>query len=210
MTNSLYLKTLFWLAVATWAVLLFINGQSLTISLFQPSSLVLSTVIAAVTIFERWLWKWSLFHPWLVKIPNMIGVYKGELNSHWIVPATGTKRGIIPAFLVVRQTLSGIHVRLYTAESESCSVVGSFIEGADGTHELLYTYRNEPRLEIRPQSPIHYGGVRLAIGQKTEQLEGSYWTDRQSIGEMRFRRIGRETPRSFQECEALAAHPPSK
>lgn len=210
MTNSLYLKILFWLAVGTWALLLFIDGQPLTVSLFRPSSLVLSSVIAFVTVFERWLWKWSFFHPWLVTVPNLIGVYKGELDSYWIAPTTTTKRGITPAFLVVRQTLSGIHVRLYTAESESCSVFGSFVAGSDGTHELLYTYRNEPRLEVRTQSPIHYGGVRLAIGQKTEQLDGSYWTDRRSTGEMKFRRISRDTPHSFQECETLAAQTQSK
>ena len=205
MVTSLHLRVLFWLAVAAWAVLLFIDGQPLTANLFKPSSLVLSVLIAVVAVFEKWAWRWRLLHPWFVRTPNLIGAYKGEINSHWVNPSTGAQRGAISAFLVVRQTLSNIHVRLYTAESESCSVFGSFIEAPDSNHELLYTYRNEARLDIRPRSPIHYGGARLSFGRGAEQLEGSYWTDRQTIGEMKFTRISRETPHSFQEGEALAS-----
>lgn len=205
MLTSLHLKVLFWLAVVAWALLLFIDGQPLTQSLFKPSSLVLSTLIVIVAIFEKWIWRWRLLHPWFVPIPDLVGLYKGELDSHWTDPANGMKRGAIPAFLVVRQTLSNIHIRLYTAESESCSVLGSFITAPDGKYELLYTYRNEPRLEVRPRSPIHYGGVKLAIGRETQELEGSYWTDRQTIGNMRFTRISRKTPHSFQEAETLAS-----
>ncbi|NTU85718.1 MAG: hypothetical protein HGA45_41385 [Chloroflexales bacterium] len=203
MISSLQLKVLFWLAVGAWALLLVIDGQPITISLFKPSSLVLSTIIVVVTVFEKWAWRWSPLYPWFVRTPNLLGAYKGEVNSHWVDPATGKQRGAIPAFLVVHQTLSSVHIRLYTAESESCSVLGAFVEAPDGRTDLLFTYRSEPRLEVRPRSPIHYGGARLAIGQESDQLEGSYWTDRQTIGTLNFRRISRKTPHSFSECAAL-------
>ncbi len=204
MITSLHLKALFWLAVVAWALLLLIDGQPLTTNLLKPSSLVLSSLIAIITVFEKWAWRIPLLHPWFVRTPNLIGAYKGEINSHWINPATGTRLQPIPAFLVIRQTLSNIHIRLYTTESESCSVLGSFIESPDGNHELLYTYRNEARLDIRPRSPIHYGGARLAISGGTGHIHGSYWTDRQTVGEMSFTHISKQTPHSFQEGEALA------
>ncbi len=203
MLSSLHLKTLFWLAVVSWAVILFFNGQTLTTSLLNPSSIVLGIIITAVTIFEKWLWRFSLLYPWFVGVPNLIGVYKGELNPYSIDPSTNAKREVIPAFLVIRQTFSTIYVRVYTADSESCSILGSFIQSPDGTHELLYTYRNEPRLYVRPKSPIHYGGARLTVSHRIEQLEGSYWNDRQSIGDMKFLRINRDAIHSFQEGEEL-------
>ncbi len=204
MVTSLHQKVLFWLAVIGWAALLFVDGQPLSANLFKPSSLVLSGLIIVVTIFEKWAWRLPLLHPWFVRPPNLIGAYTGVINSHWIDPATGQKRGEIPALLVIRQSLSSIHVRLYTAESESCSVLGSFVEAPDGNHELLFTYRNEPRLENRLRSPIHYGGARMTVGQETQLLEGSYWTDRQTVGDMKFTRISREKPHSFQEGQALS------
>ncbi|MBF0473020.1 MAG: hypothetical protein HQK91_03855 [Nitrospirae bacterium] len=203
MLTSLHLKTLFWLAVIAWVLILLIEGQSPTVSLLKPSSLVLFGMITVVTIFEKWGWRIPFLHSWFVSNPNLIGTYKGDLDSCWIDPATGLKRGPIPAFLVICQTLSTIHVRLYTVESESCSVLGAFIKAADGKQELLFTYRNEPRLEKRTQSPIHYGGTRLTVSHATQKLEGSYWTDRQTLGEMKFARVSRKTAHSFQECEAL-------
>lgn len=203
MLTSLYLKVLFWLSVATWALLLVVNGQPVTAALFKPSSLVLSGMILLVTFFEKWGWRWSKLHPWFVGIPNLVGTYAGGINSHWTDPATGRRPNAIPAYMVVRQTLSTIHVRVYTTESESCSVIGSFLKSHDGKLELLYTYRNESRLEVRQRSPIHYGGTRLSIDQKAERLQGSYWTDRQTVGELDFTRISRATSNSFAEGEAL-------
>ena len=80
MISSLQLKVLFWLAVGAWALLLFIDGQPITVSLLKPSSLVLSTIIVAVTMFEKWAWRWPLLYPWFVRTPNVLGAYKGEVN----------------------------------------------------------------------------------------------------------------------------------
>lgn len=204
MITTLHLKVLFWLAVAAWSLLLFIDGQSITANLFKPSSYVLSGMIVIMTIFEKWAWRFPLLYPWFVSTPNLRGVYEGYLNSHWVDPTTGKKRGEIRAFIVIRQSLSSIHVRLYTVESQSCSVVGSFIKKQDGEMEFLFNYCNEPRIENRPKSPIHYGSTRLTIGKENKHLEGLYWTDRQTTGEMKFSHISRETPSSFNECEELS------
>jgi hypothetical protein len=156
-----------------------------------------------VGFFEKWGWKWRMLHPWFVERPNLIGTYKGEILSHWINPTTGKRPAAIPAYLVIRQTFSTVHVRVHTAESQSISLVGSFLKSDDGRLELFYTYRNEPRMEVRSRSPIHYGGTKLSIGRQADQVEGSYWTDRQTVGELRFNRIDRTTCHNFAECEAL-------
>ena len=111
MSTQTYLKALFWIAVGAWATTLLVNGQPLSVALFKPASVVQSILIAVVTIFEKWAWRWPLLNA-LVKRPNLIGLYKGELRSQWINPETQQGIPPIPAFIVIRQTLSDIHVRL--------------------------------------------------------------------------------------------------
>jgi SMODS-associating 2TM, beta-strand rich effector domain len=203
MDTKTYLKALFWLAVGSWMVCLFLYGEPLTTALLRPASLVQSILIAIVTIFEKWGWRWPVVRAF-VKRPDLIGCYRGELHSQWINPET--KQGIqpIPSFIVVRQTLSDIHIRLFTEQSQSASLQGCIARQADGHQELLFSYRNEPKIEHRARSPIHYGGARLQISHDTKTLEGSYWTDRATIGGMTFTRFSREMPSNFQEATNLA------
>lgn len=203
MISQLHLKLLFWLGVGTWVAVLFLNGTNLTPDLMKPSSLALTVVLGAVTVLEKWAWKLRLLHPWFVSTPNLIGTYKGCLDSAWINPATKERHGKVDAYLVVRQTLSTVTIRLITGDSESVTVLAGFRE-VDGINELLLTYRNEPKLLLRERSQIHYGGARLSVvGKSSECLSGCYWTDRGSLGELEFKRISRETCKSFPECEEL-------
>jgi SMODS-associating 2TM, beta-strand rich effector domain len=204
MDTKTYLKALFWLAVGSWAICLFLYGEPLTMAFLKPASLVQSVLIAAVTVFEKWGWRWPVFNVW-VKRPDLIGCYRGELRSQWINPET--KQGIpaIQSFIVIRQTLSDIHIRLFTEQSQSASLQGCITRQADGHQELLFSYRNEPTIEHRARSPIHYGGAKLQISHNTKTLEGSYWTDRATIGAMTFTRFSREMPSNFKEATELAS-----
>src|ERR1035438_1223590 len=201
MPTKRYLTALFWIAVASWAAALFFNGEPLSAALFKPASLVQSILIAVVAIFEKWAWRWPLLNR-LVKRPNLIGAYMGELKSQWIDPATNQGIAPIPSFIVIRQTLSDIHIRLFTEQSQSGSLQGHISLQPDDHRELLFSYRNEPQIEHRARSPIHYGGAKVQISQDTKSLNGSYWTDRATIGGMTFERFSRDTPTSFQEAAA--------
>ncbi len=135
MNNSLQFKALYGVALISYAALLYFDGEPLTRSLLKPASLVLSITTIIVAIFERWAWRWPIWRwpvPWFVHTPNLIGTYKGEIPSDWVNPETKEKLPRIPAYMVVQQTLTSIHVRLYTAESGSRSLVGSFIDSPDG------------------------------------------------------------------------------
>lgn len=208
MSAQTYLKALFWIAVGAWAATLLLNGQPLTVALFKPASLVQSILIIVVTVFEKWAWRWPLLTA-LVKRPNLIGLYKGELRSQWINPETQQGIPPIPACIVIRQTLSDIHVRLFTAQSQSASLQGCIARQADEHQELFISYRNEPKIEHRGHSPIHYGGAKMQISQDTKTLDGSYWTDRATIGAMVFTRVSREMPSSFEQARQLVAALPS-
>jgi hypothetical protein len=139
-------------------------------------------------LFDRWAWRW----PGVCKLhgrPVLHGTWRGELASDWVDPAT---RQRIPAdpdvFLVVRQRFWHISVRLLTKESASASMFANFKGDSDGTYQLVYVYANTPRVEVRHRSELHYGAVVLAAPRaRAEGLEGHYFTDRKTRGDMRFR-----------------------
>jgi len=214
MSNSLYIKLLFWFAVGSWLLLLFINGQvqgfEAALEMAKPAGIVLTILTLAITVFDKWLWRQWGVNPHLVKRPNLIGAYSGTIESHWINPETNQRLPPIPVFLSINETYTCLTARAYTAESSSISLVGSFIKSEDDGQELFYTYRNEPGLAVRHRSAIHYGAAKLKVTDSAQRLDGPYWTDRKTIGDLRFRRFSRETCASFEECQALEAKEATK
>jgi hypothetical protein len=83
---------------------------------------------------------------------------------------------------------------LITNESKSTSMIASVDGNGDGTYGLFAIYRNTPRAAVRHRSPIHHGALMLDVsGQPPTLLEGFYWTDRTTMGELnmqvRFKRL---------------------
>jgi hypothetical protein len=149
-----------------------------------------AVALAAVGLvgFDRWAWR----QPGVCKLhsrPVLHGTWHGTLASDWVNPKTG--EGIPPdddVFLVVRQRFWDVGVRLLTKESQSASMVASFKTDRDGVHQLLYVYANTPRTEVRNRSELHVGTVVLGAPRDPRHgLEGHYFTDRKTRGEMRFR-----------------------
>jgi len=201
MLKTLQLKFLFWIAVATWAVGLFVMGVPLSEALFKPSGIVLAAVTAVVALFDKWVWKWAWLHPWFVSTPNLNGTYKGYICPLSKVADDSGAPSQIEAFLSIHQTFSSTTVRLYTVESESVSICSDLRASEDNHWQLRYIYENVPGQRVRERSPIHFGGVGFAIdGIESSRLSGSYWTDRQTNGEIAFERVSRVPSRSFKEA----------
>ena len=177
------------------------SGESIDKALLKPAHHVLLILTLSLTILEKWLWKLRPFN-WLVKRPNVSGVYEGELQSTWI-DASGNAIPPVKAFLSIHQTLLSIQIRQYTEQSTSYSIAADFVHYGDGRVELIYTYLNDPPAVIRTTSPIHYGTAKLVVEKKSERLIGNYWTDRKTTGEVRFTRFGKGHCQSMGECENL-------
>jgi hypothetical protein len=77
---------------------------------------------------------------------------------------------------------------MLTYESTSGSLEANLIRDQDGVHRVVYVYDNTPRAEVRHRSQIHYGATVLVAPRDTdtEGIEGHYFTDRNTSGEMRF------------------------
>lgn len=72
---------------------------------------------------------------------------------------------------------------LKTEESSSKAISAKIID-RDGENVLTYTYINRPKTEVRDRSEIHYGTAILSITDNYEILEGVYYTDRNTAGDM--------------------------
>ncbi len=137
-------------------------------------------VFSIVLIFEKWAWKWKLLHGWLIPTPNIKGEWVGHMKYKYEnkVCEKDFEVSIIQSFLY-------ISISIKTDESKSDSVTASFdIDKERGIRNLIYTYRNEPKIGLRKRSPIHYGTASLSISDDFNKMEGYYWTDRDSQGEL--------------------------
>src|SRR5258707_15862297 len=103
------------LIVVMWAVVLLVEGQPVSINYLKPFSYVVTGVSIALLLWERWIWSWRVFRPWLTTRPDLRGTWKGHLVSNWVNPMTEEGRGEIEAYLVIRQTYSTFDIRLLTA-----------------------------------------------------------------------------------------------
>jgi hypothetical protein len=198
-----YVKTIIYVTVAAWAIFLLASGQHLSSDMLRPLSTVSSVLVLLSIAFELWLWKLPLFQGWLVKRPVIEGTWRTELRSNWKDP-TGTVIPPIEAFVVIRQTLLSLSLRLMTKESSSCLIGTEIVCSTDGLYCVSGVYRNEPRLRDRRHSPIHFGAVRLqVIDTPIQMLEGHYWTDRNTAGEMQ---LTDRQKKKFQDFKSAQDH----
>ncbi|MBS1725462.1 MAG: hypothetical protein JST51_01990 [Armatimonadetes bacterium] len=201
MNKQLAIKTIYVVAILTWAGFLYAIKNPLDSGWLKPAGFVLGLITTIVSVFEQSLWKLRFLHPWLVKVPNLNGTYAGTLSSDWTDPQTGNKVGAVDSFISVHQTLSEVTVRLFTEQSASVSVASSLADTKDGIWNLVFVYRNEPVLSIQKESRIHHGGARLTVEGKNQGiLIGNYWTDRNTIGELQFEKKSSCLSKSFAEA----------
>lgn len=203
MITDIQLSTLVFIAAIIWGILLAIKGTPLTKGLFEPFSNVTGVLVLILAFFDKWAWHWKIFYPWLVSTPYLEGTWKGKVKSNWINPETEKSSGTIEAYLVVRQRFSTINASLITRESKSELLTGELIKNSDETWQFVGAYRNMPKLLIRDRSPIHYGAIMLQVkGQPPTGLEGQYWTDRNTQGEIVFTEFSKKKFYDYKSASA--------
>jgi hypothetical protein len=188
MLTRLHISSFLGLTVVAWLLALWAQGAPLIgWEFLRPFGIVVGTITFVAVIFARWAWAWRVFQGWYVKRPDIRGTWKVILHSDWIDPATGRNIEPIVAFAAIRQSLTTLSLRLMTPESKSKLVAHSIEEDVDGIYRLAGVYRNEPSIGLQGRrSDIHHGALSLEIhGSPPECLEGHYWTDRKTRGELK-------------------------
>ncbi|RQO40166.1 hypothetical protein DBR39_04235 [Chryseobacterium sp. KBW03] len=174
-----------WLAFIVYAII-FVSTQNLDSIDFQKAITHISTTISINIviwmIFITWAWKWKIFYPWLVPFPNLSGNWVGTVKSNW----KEKQLEPIPIEISIIQNFFNIQVKIKTNESRSYSIGASFdIDTERGFQQLFYSYLNTPKSGVRERSEMYYGSTILNFdGFKVEKMDGEYWTDRETTGEI--------------------------
>ena len=195
MLSRIQLTAMLALAAVVWAVALILQGVVVPAVWFRPFSLVLAVLILVLTVVDRWAWRFRLLQPWLVHMPDLRGTWRAEIR-----PTNSEQEGLT-GYMAIRQTLSSINLRLLTEESVSEILAARVLKAEDGTFSVAGVYRNIPKLSVRDRSPLHHGAILLSVhGDPPISLEGQYWTDRNSQGEIVLSNRSRKFAHSFGEA----------
>lgn len=141
--------------------------------LFGYASEAIGIAVVLAILYEKFIWRFNPFET----TPKLSTRYRGILKSNY----DNVERD---AVLRIKQTLLSVHVTMLTDESKSRSLSAS-IDEILGEMQLTYCYLNTPKSEYRGRSEIHYGTAMLSISNPKE-VDGQYYTDRKTIGDMHF------------------------
>lgn len=150
-------------------------------TIWEDITTTVTIVTFICTLFISWAWKWKIFQNWLVPFPCLSGKWLGSINSTYNVDDNP-----IPVEVTIKHHFFNIQIKIKTNESSSISTCGSFdIDEDRGLRQLIYSYQNNPKANVRSRSEIHYGTTRLEISDDTQVLEGEYWTSRKTTGDIK-------------------------
>lgn len=175
------------LIVIIWLFILFLKGTTVSLDLIIPFGSTIGIATFIVSVFKKYLWSWRVFKGWYVKCPDLRGTWRVVLKSSWINHNTGKTISPIHGYVVINQTLTTLSFRLMTKESKSSLVAYNIDQqSCENIYKIFGVYRNEPQISLRGvRSEIHYGAFSLeAHGNPIDKLQGNYWTDRATKGEM--------------------------
>jgi len=191
---------------AAYAGALYLSGVHLQAGWKQGLSYLPSAAVLLVTLWDTWLWRQPGVHRF-ARRPLLAGTWRATLkptdDSH--IP-DGGNRGPIEAYVIINQSYWSITVRQYTHESRSNSkAVLWTTEAGGGTTALTYTYRNNPKQEYESRSRAHLGTAALdVVGDQPQSLDGYYFTDRYTKGDMSLRFFDRSV--SHADFQAVSLH----
>jgi len=170
---------LVWFSIATISGL---NMKSL-VDFMRPIPKVITADLLFVAIFMKWLWRCKLLQGWLVPFPDLNGTWQGQIQTNW-KNAEGRTPGPIPTILTIKQTFGRMSCVMRTGEMESHSYLEGFcIDKEDQIRRLCYSYTSKPKAALRSRSTPHDGTMLFnIIGTPARKLEGEYWTQRQTSG----------------------------
>jgi hypothetical protein len=172
-----------------WASILYVSKVELRINWEAlkriPETIAVYSVLHL--IFTSYAWRFPILQGWLVPYPDLQGTWKGFLESTWVDPRTGLRVAAVPVVLVITQSFSSINCTMHSSESSSYSNAAQIsAEDESDVLRLSYNYTNRPKAGVRDRSEIHDGAAILRIARTSPRaLEGEYWTDRKTTGDMR-------------------------
>jgi hypothetical protein len=173
--------------IALFLALVVAVGGQVHIEWFRELEMTVVAVALILTGFNLWAWRWSFLQGWFIHRPHLWGPWSVTIKSDWRDPSTGDGVDPFNVTFEVRQSFTSLHVRMSSDVSDGELVCANLLRKEDGGFRLIGTYRNEPNIFERVNSPIHYGTFILDVegyANRPNALRGHYWTDRGTRGDM--------------------------
>lgn len=184
-----------------WSAVIALTGLSTDGVLFKSLNALPLALVILFGIYDRWAWRW----PVLVRfapVPDIGGTWYGHYQAQWIDPDGSRQDSSGRAVLNIKQQLTALSISLLSDESKSSSVLSNVQLEPSGEFLIAYQYDNRPLMQRRSELPSHVGSATLAAAtRQPSELNGSYWTDRFSRGEMVFRKVSRRVIRTIDAVE---------
>jgi len=182
---------------------LFAPGHSLWI--IKSFGIVTLGVNALFLLWEFIFWKIPFWSKYTSSPPFINGTWKGTLYSNYKNPKDNSTKVPIEVFLVINQTSDLVtKVAFYSEESSSSAITSPALTKNGEQWEFSYVYQNHSKYDLRNSSPIHNGTVLLTLdNEKNKTMQGSYWTDRCTRGEIKFTQYSKATATNFSKAKEL-------
>lgn len=147
-----------------------------------PSAFVLFGII--FKLIDVYLWKLLSYLGFILKTPNLNGIYEGELFS-------SNDNSTHTVKITIKQTLTEIRIFLKTENTSSKSEIASILLNEDENPILLYEYINQNINALKANLPMHNGLTRLSYNKTDKSLLGYYFTslERKNYGEIKVKKI---------------------
>ncbi len=185
-------------------VLTFVIGCMLHQSFYSAFTTAATVGGLFLVLWDRYLWHLWPFYPYFDNKPDLRGTWRGLLHSNYHNLETGEQQVNIESYLVIRQTYSKVDVRYFSGSSGSVSLSANLFADSAGLFTLACIYRNTPRISVRERSATGNGGFLLSVrGKPIHRLEGEYWTERQTKGEMEFTERSEKLAEDFQQAHGF-------
>lgn len=168
----------FWIVILLFIIRCIISQPISAYDFFGFAGEAISVALIVLGVYECWLWQ---YNP-LERIPKIKGEYIGsiEYSYNGSFDKKTTK-------ITIRQSLLSINIKMSTDEITSSTITSNLILENDG-YVLYYTYITNPKSKYSKENPIQYGTCRVNIVNNKE-LQGVYWTTRQTIGDITLSKI---------------------
>jgi hypothetical protein len=189
-----------YVVLSAYATLLFAFGVHAPSDVGKVASLLPLVVIGGFALYDKTLWHRGPLLRFAHR-PYIAGTWVGTLKSYRRDEENQPVESEHPVALVIRQDFTTVSVTMLSAESKSTSSAAHIFEFQSNDFMLQYQYQNNPKMAVRDRSPVHSGGSSIEIpGQRPTELDGEYWTARDTRGTYQVRRVSGDHAGTFNEA----------
>lgn len=162
-----------WVSIALFVIRCLIFEPVSAYDYFGASGEAIAVTLIVMGVYNVFLWKYNPFE----KAPRLMGNYSGRIEYSF-----NGKAEIKDVNVVINQTVLALKVKIVTDEITSNTISSNLIKENDD-YVLYYTYITNPKSKYCKGNPVQYGTCRLTE-QGEFELYGTYWTSRQTIGDI--------------------------